>query len=148
MAGGLSVRRSSRCPVRRSSLGRVRRSSSRRVRRSQEKTRLIWRVPSYMVLPLAPPARLERATYGFEGLWPGTAPNRRLRPTDYPLGTLPKQSPYAVSGLDNSVALVMPWASPLTLSESPEGWDVQKNVAPIPRKSTPAAQVVIVSASR
>jgi len=36
----------------------------------------------------------------------------------------------------------------LGVAESPEGWDVQKNVAPIPRKSTPAAQVVIVSASR
>ena len=62
------------------------------------------RVPSCsMVLRQAPPARLERATYGFEGLLLGTPSNRRFRPTDYPLGTLPKWSPYAVSGLDNSI---------------------------------------------
>ena len=40
----------------------------------------------------------------FEGLQSGTSPNWRFRPTDCALGTLPKQSPYAVSRLDNSIA--------------------------------------------
>ncbi len=56
-----------------------------------------------------PPAKmaLERAkamANGLEGLQSGTEPNGRSRPTDSALGTLPKQSPYAVSGPDNSVA--------------------------------------------
>lgn len=45
--------------------------------------------------------------YLFEGLLLGTAPNRPFRPTDYALGTLPKTSPYAVSGTDNNILELM-----------------------------------------
>ncbi|HUW14566.1 MAG TPA: hypothetical protein VM537_32900, partial [Anaerolineae bacterium] len=57
-----------------------------------------------MVLRYAPPARPERATYGFERLKDETREKGRSRPADYALGTLPSQSPYAVSGADNGIA--------------------------------------------
>jgi hypothetical protein len=55
----------------------------------------------------APPARLKRATYGLKELPLGTTPIRRFRPTDYALGAPPKQSPYAVSELDNRISGLM-----------------------------------------
>jgi len=57
---------------------------------------------------LAPPAGLEPAAFGLEGRMNETRPNRHFRPTDYALGTCRKRSPYAVSGLDNSVASADP----------------------------------------
>ena len=59
------------------------------------------------ILPQAPPARLERSTYRFEGLTLGTTPKRRFQSTDYALGAPQKTSPYAISRGDGSSSAVL-----------------------------------------